>query len=248
MTSKYTESLLSELIPQCNSIAEVMRRLGIGNSGSSHAYLSQKVRSYAINTSHFGNRPRPIYQTRKKTPDQLLVKTPKGSRRVSSLQLRRALIESGRDYICEDCRQEPIWNGQVLRLEIDHKNQDNCDNRLCNLRFLCPNCHSQKPHKMNKGQTGVTTCTKPGVVKRRKAVPKRIAVCIDCGKAVSRKSKLRCKTCSNENRPKNFKINWPTFSNLTNLVNQSNHVQVGRMLGVSDNAVRKRLERYSTIS
>lgn len=36
-----------------------------------------------------------------------------------------------------------IWNGKSIILDLDHINGDNKDNRLENLRFLCPNCHSQ---------------------------------------------------------------------------------------------------------
>ena len=38
------------------------------------------------------------------------------------------------------------WNGKTLSLELDHINGVNNDNRLENLRFLCPNCHS---HDLN---------------------------------------------------------------------------------------------------
>ena len=44
---------------------------------------------------------------------------------------------------CYACGLKEVWNGKHLRLEIDHVNGDCCDNRLSNLRMLCPNCHSQ---------------------------------------------------------------------------------------------------------
>ena len=35
------------------------------------------------------------------------------------------------------------WINGKLVLELDHINGDHTDNRIENLRFLCPNCHSQ---------------------------------------------------------------------------------------------------------
>lgn len=44
---------------------------------------------------------------------------------------------------CVICGGGNMWNGKVLNLEIDHINGDRSDSRVCNLRLLCPNCHSQ---------------------------------------------------------------------------------------------------------
>jgi hypothetical protein len=47
------------------------------------------------------------------------------------------------------------WNGQPLKLQLDHINGINDDNRLENLRFICPNCHSQTITYAGKNTKGV---------------------------------------------------------------------------------------------
>lgn len=53
-------------------------------------------------------------------------------------------------YQCQICNLEPEWNNKVLVLQIDHINGINNDHRIENLRFLCPNCHSQTETFGNK--------------------------------------------------------------------------------------------------
>jgi uncharacterized Zn-binding protein involved in type VI secretion len=44
---------------------------------------------------------------------------------------------------CEECGQLPEHNGKPLKMQIDHVNGNTRDNRLVNLKILCPNCHTQ---------------------------------------------------------------------------------------------------------
>ena len=56
----------------------------------------------------------------------------------------RIIKENLLRYECKECGQGPMWKGKKLVLQLDHKNGVNNDHRMENLRFLCPNCHTQK--------------------------------------------------------------------------------------------------------
>lgn len=78
------------------------------------------------------------------------------SHHAGSVLKRVILREKLLEYVCQKCKNEGIWNDEKLSLQLDHINGTNTDNRLENLRFLCPNCHSQthtfsgKRHKKEK--------------------------------------------------------------------------------------------------
>lgn len=54
------------------------------------------------------------------------------------------------EYVCAECGTGPEWNGKELILELDHVNGNPYDDRIENLRFLCPNCHRQTPTYGNR--------------------------------------------------------------------------------------------------
>lgn len=73
--------------------------------------------------------------------DAILVRGVKRGR----YHLVRALQEKGVEYRCAECGCEPRWNEKPLTLPVDHIDGDHSNNEFSNLRFLCPNCHSQTP-------------------------------------------------------------------------------------------------------
>jgi predicted RNA-binding Zn-ribbon protein involved in translation (DUF1610 family) len=81
--------------------------------------------------------------SRRCRPEDVLVLRSPGSARVKTGILRRVLRDVGVPRVCGTCGLAPVWQGRPLTLVVDHVNGDWLDNRLVNLRFLCPNCHAQ---------------------------------------------------------------------------------------------------------
>ncbi|MFB6776763.1 HNH endonuclease [Streptomyces sp. NPDC056352] len=139
-----TASELSEAVAASISIADTLRRLGRPDSTSQRNHLRRWLAEDGIATPHFlgqaHQRGRPG-TTPVKHPDDILVKHD-GKRRTSTVLLRRALREIGLPERCEECGTGPLWHGNPMTLEIDHINGDWSDDRVENLRLLCPNCHA----------------------------------------------------------------------------------------------------------
>ncbi len=146
--SKYTRGLLGPIIRDSISWAEVLRRLGVSFTGGNNDHVKKKVRELGIDTSHFlglransGNRHKGGH---KLTGREVLVLDRTGTGRKERLSiLRRALCQLGMKNECKKCGLGSEWNGTPLTLHIDHVNGNPVDNRKKNLRYLCPNCHSQ---------------------------------------------------------------------------------------------------------
>lgn len=143
--------MLEEAVRNCHSYAGVLRYLNIRPAGGSQSHIKRKIESFNINTSHFTGQASNKGKTFEKlrlTPEIVLVKRDSGRRQYAYL-LRRSLIDKGVPHQCSICSIDS-WLGSKLVLQVDHINGDWLDDRFENLRFLCPNCHSQTSNYGNK--------------------------------------------------------------------------------------------------
>jgi hypothetical protein len=56
--------------------------------------------------------------------------------------MRRYITET-KGYKCEDCGCGSTWNNKPITLQLDHIDGNSDNNSLDNIRWLCPNCHTQ---------------------------------------------------------------------------------------------------------
>lgn len=136
-----TDEQLREAVAKSLSVMEVLRNIGVKEAGGAHSHYSSRIKKLELDTSHFLCGRVNGFLSRKSTEDILVLRESGG--RTKSHQLIRALIDSGVPHECNQCGLGPSWQGTKLTLDVDHKNRNWLDDRLENIRFLCPNCHSQ---------------------------------------------------------------------------------------------------------
>jgi len=141
---KYTKEKLEEAVKISDSISDVVRFFGKEKSGSVHNHISKKIKYFGIDISHFTRKKNnnSKYYKNKIKPDEILCYNRLKGTREASKRLRRAMLEFGISHSCSKCKNKGKWQEEELVLEIDHINENRLDNRIENLRFLCPNCHS----------------------------------------------------------------------------------------------------------
>lgn len=138
---------LNAAVAKVYSCAELCRFFGLSSTGGSVNRLNKIVQKLKFDTSHWtgslwskGKTSLDDERVRKKSIEQIFTEESNASASyVRKLVLTKNLIE----YKCASCNLIDSWNGKKLNLQLDHINGKRNDHRLENLRWLCPNCHSQ---------------------------------------------------------------------------------------------------------
>jgi len=150
---KYTQSDLIEAVKNSTSKRQVLLRLGVNPYGGNYDVLRKAIKHFELETSHFSGQA--WNRGLKLEPKQALSKYLNNELPIQSYKLKNRLLkESIFDPICSSCKHK-IWLDNPIPLELDHINGNNKDNRLVNLRLLCPNCHALTPTYRSKNRTVV---------------------------------------------------------------------------------------------
>lgn len=142
---EYTKQNLAKAVRESKTYNEVLVKFNRNSSSDSYKSLKNKIKEWEIDVSHFLSKKQFIEKQYaegkllKKTNDEIFIENSKASRNIVK---KRILKENLIDYICIECGQDEFWRGKKISLILDHINGFRDDNRLENLRFLCPNCNS----------------------------------------------------------------------------------------------------------
>lgn len=150
--AQITREQLEPLVSDSKTIAEVLAKLGLPVAGRPHRELTARIAELELDTRHLRGSGWSRGETRKSDPivdaTARKISIPdrdvfvRNSRYLSSQGIVRRLLARGWSYACRECGIT-TWRNRPLSLHLDHINGVHNDHRLVNLRFLCPNCHSQ---------------------------------------------------------------------------------------------------------
>ena len=223
LIDEYSDEEFNQIVSQSSSMSEISQKLGYSaTSGNSLARIRKRIDELQISTEHFSSmNKRPILRTE----ENIFIENSTASQRTL-----RDWYFKGKytPYICSICGQEPVWQGKELTLILDHINGINKDDRLENLRWVCPNCNQQLDTTNGKN----------------KKMIKKHYYCVDCGKEISRHS-VRCQSCSSKAKIVPLEEMQVTREELKVMIRTIPFTQIGAKYGVSDNTIRKWCDKFN---
>jgi len=206
---------LEKIIKESKTQKEALEKIGIRAAGGNFSTLKKYLELYNIDTSHFKkNYDHMVFLNDKnKIPLSEILKENSNYSRKS---LKKRLYDEGlKIRKCEMCGQGENWRGRHMSLILDHINGIYNDDRIENLRIICPNCNA----------TLDTHCGKISSIERINRTEKKENNIINS--FVSRR-----------------KVNRPPFDLLKKEVESLGLEGVGRKYDVTGNAIKKWIKTY----
>lgn len=223
-------SQLQDAVAKSFSCAEALRRLNFCQTGGNHETIKRYCAKWNISTSHFLTRSQRArkYLFKEATPlASVLTEHSTYSRRA----LKARLFKEGlKERVCEMCGQDETWRGKPMPLILDHINGVRDDNRITNLRIVCPDCNATLDTHWGKRAQGSCSVCNSQIPVGRKYCSRSCYLLV-----IGRFPKLNLR-----------KVKRPTYKRLLREVAALGFSATGRKYGVSDQAIRKWIKTYET--
>ena len=234
---RYNREQAAEAIGRSRSWAEALRRLGYCHTGANARPLQQRAARWGISSVHFDPYAASRDALKREAPPLATVLVRNST--YSRASLKRRLFETCmKDRRCELCGQGELWRGKKMGLILDHVNGVRDDNRIDNLRIVCPNCAATLDTHCGRKKAGPPL------------VPRACERCQTTFTPKYRGQRYCSRYCGSRwdrsgiKHPGARKVERPPRDQLLAEIDEHGYLGVGRRYGVSDNAIRKWIREY----
>lgn len=235
---KNDANYLQKLFNEKSTFSEILIEFGYKHIGNNYTTLRRAIKDSNIDLTKFKennkkyNRTKHIDKSMPLLPYAELISKTSSRNTIKKNIIRNDLIP----YYCSECGNNGMHNGKQLTLQLDHIDGNGMNNDLSNLRFLCPNCHTQTPTFGSRNSkyeiTPLLRCAECDTVLFRR---NKHNMCVECYRKTEIHSETLKKSC--KPRPRVFEV---SKEELQKLVKEIPMTTIGKMFGVRDNAIRKR--------